>query len=150
MKIKYGYASFNIKALDSENRWLLRNAETNLCNFVADALLFASEGSADISLINAGGIRADIKSGDIDYDDILKVSPFQDTICIYDVPGRVILDALELGVKRMPEAYGGFFHTAGLTYAVNTSIPSPVQVDDKNMLQNISGERRVYNVMTKG
>lgn len=43
----------------------VRNAETNLGNLVADAILSAAGGGARVALQNGGGIRASIDAGDI-------------------------------------------------------------------------------------
>ena len=43
---------------------------------------------------------------------------------------------------RMPEDFGGLLHTAGLSYTIDATIPTPVQVDDKNRFIGVSGDRR--------
>ena len=55
---------------------LIRNQETNLGDFCADAYLYAAKKAgidADIALLNGGGIRAELLSGSITYGDILSV-----------------------------------------------------------------------------
>lgn len=147
LKTQLGYVSFDLIAVDSNNRWLLRNNETNLCDFMADAFFEAAEGEADCAFVNAGNIRADIKTGEITYNNALTVSPFGGTLCICEVPGQTILDELELGVALMPENSGGLLHGSGITYAVDTSVKTPVKLDNKGMLLEISGARRVGNVL---
>ena len=39
---------------------------------------------------------------------------------------------------------------AGMTYKIDTSIPSPVKVDDRNILLGIEGERRVKDAKING
>ena len=148
------YTSFDLRAMDDAGEWVIRNAENGMCNLVADAMLYSSEGTAtgraDIGMYNAGGIRANIKAGRITFNDALSVMPFNNTVCIVEVSGQTILDELEHGVRLMPARNGGFLHVAGMTYKVDTSIPSPVKVDSKNIMIGIEGERRVKDAKVNG
>lgn len=140
LRTPLGKADFDLVAGSKEGGWLLRNAETNLCNFATDAFLAAAaaEGAAvDIALINAGGIRATMGAGELTFRDALAVFPFGNTLCVCDVPGQTILDELEFGAALMPKNFSGLLHTAGLTYTIDATIPTPVQVDDKNMFVGI-------------
>ena len=153
LKTRLGHTDFDMAAAGENKDWLIRNGETNLCNFVADAFLAASDGRAEIALINAGGIRANLKTGELTYNDAMKVFPFGNTLCICDVPGQALLDELEFGAALMPENFGGLLHTAGLSYTIDTTVPAQVQVDDKDMLVRISGPHgggRVRDVMIGG
>ena len=71
-------------------------------------------------------------------------------MCICEVPGQSLLDELEFGARSLPGNDGGFLHVSGMTYTVDMTIPSPVIVDDKNMLLAISGDRRVRDVKVNG
>ena len=150
LKTHLGKTDFDLLAVDEKGEWLLRNAETNLCNFVADAFLAAAEGGADLAFVNAGNLRANMKAGELTYNDALNVSPFGNTLCICDVRGQTILDELEMSVRLMPQRSGGLLHVAGMTYTVDVSIPSPVQLDDKNIFSGVSGPRRVKDVRIGG
>lgn len=127
---------------------IVRNAETNLGDFCADAIL--SLTGADIAVINAGGIRADITKGDITYNDILTVFPFNNQICVIEATGQQILDALEWGAQSAPDEAGAFLQVAGLKYEIDLSVPSGCKRDENNMQSGISGERRVRNVTVAG
>ena len=151
LKTKLGKTDFDLLAVDEKGEWLLRNAETNICDFMADAFLAAADGAAEIAFVNAGNIRANLKAGELTYNDALNVSPFGSTVCICDVKGQTILDELEMSVRLMPQRSGGLLHVAeGVTYTVDITIPSPVQIDDKNVLLSISGPRRVKDVTVGG
>ncbi|MCR4818797.1 MAG: bifunctional metallophosphatase/5'-nucleotidase [Fretibacterium sp.] len=146
LKTRLGHLDFDMPALNEKNEWLIRNDEKGICDFLADAFLAASEGSAEVAFVNAGGIRADLKKGEITYNDALTVCPFGNSLCICEVSGQAILDELEMGTRMMPQRNGGLLHVAGLTYTVDISIPSPVRLDEKNMLTGVSGPRRVKDV----
>ena len=154
IKSHQGYTSFDLIAVDDEGKWLARDAETNLCNLLADAYLDAASmtktGSADISFIHAGGLRTNIKAGEIVFNDVISVLPYGNTVCIAGVSGQTILDELEFGARSAPGKNAGLLHAAGLTYTIDSRIPTPVKLDKNNMLENIEGERRVKDVKVKG
>ena len=127
---------------------IIRNAETNLGDLCADAYRYVS--GADIAFVNGGGIRVSIKEGDITLNDILKVHPFGNALCVCEATGQQILDALEFGAKDVPGEFGGFLQVSGLTYEIHTSVPSSVKMDEKRMFVGVEGEYRVKNVMVGG
>ncbi len=131
------------KNLETGDR-IIRNSETNLGNFSADA--FRTVLNADIGIMNGGGIRADIAKGDITYDNILTVYPYGNMGCVVEVTGQQIKDALEHGAKNYPEESGGFLHVSGLKYTINGSIESSVKTDDKGMFLGVDGKYRVSNI----
>ena len=127
---------------------MVRSGETNLGDLCADAYL--NMLGADIAFVNGGGVRADIAAGDITYGNIIKVHPFGNEACLILATGQQILDALELGSSGLPGELGGFLQVAGLTYEVDTSIPSTVEQDENGAFTGVAGERRVKNVLVNG
>ena len=127
---------------------IIRRAETNLGDLCADAWL--DQSGADIAFVNGGGIRANIRKGDITLGDILTVHPFGNAMCVAEVTGQQILDALEWGCHAIPDEFGGFMQVAGLTYEIHTYIDSPCTQDENSLFTGIAGEYRVKNVMVGG
>ena len=127
---------------------IVRNAETNLADLAADALLYAT--GAEIAYLNGGAVRADIKAGDITYGDIINVSPFSNQICVSEVTGQQILDALEWGTSSYPGESGGFPQVAGMTYELHANTKSACLVSVEGTFSCAEGERRVQNVMVGG
>ncbi|MBR0086885.1 MAG: 5'-nucleotidase C-terminal domain-containing protein [Lachnospiraceae bacterium] len=127
---------------------MIRRAETNMGDLCADALL--DQTGADIAIMNGGAIRTDIEKGDITYGDIINVLPFGNTLCLSEVTGQMILDALEWGARVVPEQFGGFQQVAGLSYEIDLSVESPCLADENNMCAGFEGERRVKNVRVGG
>ena len=76
---------------------IVRTAETNLGDLCADA--YRDQSGADIAFVNGGGIRVKIAAGDITLNDILKVHPFGNALCVVEATGQQILDALECGAQ---------------------------------------------------
>ncbi len=127
---------------------IVRTAETNLGDLCADA--YRAMSGADVAFVNGGGVRVAIKAGEITLDDILKVHPFGNAMCVVETTGQQILDALEWGARVVPEENGGFLQVSGLTYEINTSVASTVTQDENGMFTGVAGERRVQNVMVGG
>jgi len=124
---------------------LIRSQETNLGDLCADAYRAMLE--ADIGWVNGGGIRAEIEPGDITYGDIIKVHPYGNMICLVEVSGQQVLDALEFSYRSMGVGEnGGFLQLSGLKCSVDTTIPSGVRTDEKGMFLGVDGPRRVSDV----
>ncbi len=147
---KVGKSDVTLYALDPTDNysWLVRNQETNLGDFCADAYRYALD--ADIGLINGGGIRTDIIAGDITYGDVIAVHPYNNQLSLVKATGQVILDALEMASKDYPQDSGAFLQVSGLTYEIDASIPSSVTKDSNNAFTGVTGERRVKNVKVDG
>ena len=127
---------------------MVRRAETNLGDLCADA--YRDQSGADIAFVNGGGIRVNIEAGDITLNDILKVHPFGNAMCVIEVTGQQILDALEWGARAVPGENGGFLQVSGLTYEIHSYIDDPCKQDENSMFTGIEGERRVKNVLVNG
>jgi len=122
----------------------VRNAETNLGDLCADAYRLVL--GADIGFVNGGGVRVSIAPGDITYNDTLKVFPFGNIGCVAEVSGQKIKDALEMASKNCPQESGGFLHVSGLTYTIDTSVKSGVQLDEKGNFLRVDGAYRVTDI----
>ncbi|MGL5434504.1 MAG: bifunctional metallophosphatase/5'-nucleotidase [Lachnospiraceae bacterium] len=126
----------------------IRNAETNMGNFTADAYRYVME--AEIGFSNGGGIRSSIALGPVTYNDLLKIFPYGNMGCVIKASGQQIRDALEMASRSYPEENGGFLQVSGLTYTIDTSIPSSVTLDDKQNFTGVSGAYRVTDIMVNG
>ncbi len=127
---------------------MVRRAETNLGDLCADA--YRDQSGADIAFVNGGGIRANIPAGEITLNDILKVHPFGNAMCVVEVTGQQILDALEWGARKVPGENGGFLQVSGLSYEIHSYLPDPCLVDENTFCAGFEGERRVKNVLVGG
>ena len=125
-----------------------RTKENAFYNIICDSL--KEFGKADISIINNGAVRSNLNKGNILYKDIINSLPFSNDVIIKEIPGKVILEALEYGVRALPSSGSGIPQVSGITYKVDISINSPVIIDDNGSFQKIEGERRVYDVKING
>ena len=124
---------------------MIRRAETNMGDFCADA--YRDQSGADIAIENGGAVRAIIGKGDVTYGDIIAVKPFGNALCVIEVTGQQVLDALEWGSRFVPGESGAFLQVSGLTYEINSAVDNPCTEDENGMFTGIEGERRVQNVM---
>ena len=129
---------------DETGKRLIRNTETNIGDFCADAFRFVT--GSDIGFINGGGIRAEHPQGEITLNSILKIFPFNNTVCVSEVSGQDILDFLELSIMYYPKEYGSFQHISGMRFTFDSSIPSSVKLDEHENFVSIEGKRRVLEV----
>ena len=145
----------SLTTFDAEGNRLVRKQETNAGDFAADALyyLFDNMGlDVDVAIMNGGGIRNESPiTGDISYLTCKEIHTFGNVACLQTVTGQQILDALEWGAKDVSAdgstENGGFLQVSGLTYTIDTSIPSTVQQDDKGVWTGgPTGEYRVTDV----
>ena len=127
---------------------MIRRTETNLGDLCADA--YRDQSGADIAFVNGGGIRTNIKAGDITLGNILSVFPTGDSMCVIEATGQQILDALEWGAHALPDENGGFLQVSGLSYEIRTYIESPCMSNEFGQFQGIEGTRRVQNVQVGG
>lgn len=129
---------------DPETR-LVRTTETNMGDFLTDA--YRIQSGADIAFLNGGSIRANIEAGDITYMDLITVMPWNSETGVIEVTGQQILDCLEMGAHLYPEECGGFIQTSGLTYVIDTTMESSVNVNSDGEFLSVDGEYRVKDVM---
>ena len=142
-----------------ENR-IVRLQETNLGDLCADAVYsFYNEQKnidCDLTIINGGGVRAEIPAGDINYLSCKSVHPFGNIVCVIEVTGQQILDMLEWSMCQLglmdeetgdPAECGNFIHCAGMRYTVDTTVKDTVQRDDNGDWGGApTGEYRVRDV----
>ncbi len=134
-----------------EGEWstlVVRMAETNLGDLYADSVRYAT--GADIGIINGGNVRANLAVGDITNNDLITVSPYGNELCVLEVTGQTILDALEFASRSVPVPIGGFLQVSGLSFEIHTYLESSVLTDDKGVFSGVGGEYRVKNVLVGG
>lgn len=110
-----------------------RDGETNNGDLITDAMLWQVKQDADIKLTvdddhivaitNGGGIRAEIKVGDVTKNDIFTVLPFGNTVDVIYVTGAQLLEVLEASTFCLPESIGGFPQVSGISYTISTAVP---------------------------
>ncbi len=141
---KIAYSEYDLITHDKDGNRLVRNSETNLGDLCADA--FRVIADADMGYINGGGIRSDIKAGDVTFNDLLSVFPFNNQLVVSELSGQTVKDMLEMAVMNWPVEDGSFPHISGIRFSVDTSIPSSVNVDENGLFTGVDGQYRVYGI----
>ncbi|MBQ8534028.1 MAG: bifunctional metallophosphatase/5'-nucleotidase [Clostridia bacterium] len=141
---KIGVSKVELITHDEKGNRLIRNTQTNAGDFCADA--FRVVTGADIGMVNGGGIREKLDKGDITFNDILNIFPYNNRVVVKKVTGQQVVDMLELGLVNYPNEDGTFQHVSGLTFEIDKDLKSTVELDDKLMFVGVKGERRVKNV----
>jgi 5'-nucleotidase len=102
--------------------------ESSLGDIIADAQLWATSGGswthgapADISFMNAGGIRSDINIGDITYGEAFNVQPFANVLTTMDMTGTQVEAVLE---QQFTGGNGILQIPASLTYDRCNTLPA--------------------------
>ena len=141
-----GRSEVDLTIYDENGKRIVRKQETNIGDFCTDA--FRIFTGADIALVNGGGIRKDIKKGEVLFNDLYNVMPFGDMIATGTLTGQQLTDVLEYAVSYLPNEAGVFMQVSGLRYKLNPEIPSPVVMDaETEMFSHVKeGERRVSDV----
>jgi len=109
-------------------------------------------GNAELCILNAGAITNNLKKGNITRGDILNILPWFDNIVVKELPGQIILDALEFGVSKLPISSTGFPQVSEISYDININIESSVITDGDGMFIGFTNnrKRRVSNVKVNG
>ena len=144
-----GETAFDIRSDDpATHERRVRNSETNMGDFIADA--YKNVLGSDVAIVNGGALRNNIKTGIITYASLLEAFPFGNTCAVVECKGQTLLDALEFGASNCPEERGNFMQVSGLTFTIDTRVPSTVQLDAKGQFVKVAGEYRVKDVMVNG
>ena len=144
MERKIGSLAYDLIVREEDGYDISRVEENGLCDLVADA--FRSISDTQTAFLNAGSVRNNLEAGDITYNNILNILPYSSDMVIAKVTGQMILDALEFGVAILPDISARFPQVSGITFHVNSGIPSSVKVDDRNQFVSVEGKRRVSDV----
>lgn len=133
-----------LRSYDDGRHRIVRNSETNLGDFCADA--YRTVFNTDIAIVGGGSIREDLPAGDVTFNDIYTMFPFENSTCVAEITGSTLLDVLEFSVSIYPEEFGGFQQVSGLKFEFDSSVPTPVKYGPSHEFAGISGERRVKDV----
>jgi len=128
--------------------------ESTLGDLIADAQAEAT--GAQLTFMNAGGIRADLDAGDITYNDLFTIQPFGNTMVTMNLTGGLIYQVLE---QQFPGAFGQttqrIMKTSGFHYTWDSTKPAGskiVEVDIGGVPIDLNATYRVScnNFMATG
>lgn len=140
-----GHTDFDLSIFGEDGKRIVRNKESALGNFIADSYmdLFAT----DVAMVNGGGLRETLKSGDLTYNNILAVTPFGNTMCSATITGQQLLDGLEYCYSLLPYESGSFLHLGGMRLNIDLSVQAEFVIEDELFVAVAEGSpRRVSNL----
>jgi len=94
--------------------------ESALGNLIADAQRAAVQ--ADFAFMNPGGIRADIRAGEVTWGELFAVQPFGNSLVKMNLTGQQIYDLLNQQWANQP--FPRILKTSGLTYIWDNNRPA--------------------------
>jgi 2',3'-cyclic-nucleotide 2'-phosphodiesterase (5'-nucleotidase family) len=102
----------------------LRTRETNLGDFIADAM--RAHAGTDVALVNGGGIRGDriIQPGPLTRRDLAAISPFGNVVVTLELTGGTLREVLEQALPQREREAGGFLQVSGLTVSFDPARPA--------------------------
>jgi 5'-nucleotidase/UDP-sugar diphosphatase len=103
----------------------VRSQPTNLGVLIARSMM--ERTGADLSIMNAGGVRDSLPEGKITYRDVLKVQPFGNQISLVRLSGAELLKYLE-AVAKMTPGSGAFPQTVGVQMVIEASVLKEARV----------------------
>ncbi len=128
-----GNAQLDIKIADLKgklegDRNVVRFKQTNLGRLIATAHM--ERAKADFGVMNSGGVRDSIASGEVTYKDVLTVQPFANIVTYTDMSGKEVLDYLNV-VATKPVDSGAYAQFAGISMTVEGNKVSNVKIQGK-------------------
>ena len=140
-----GSTDFKLSIYDADGKRLVRTQECNIANFVVDS--YREVFGTDIAILNGGGVRSDIESGEITYNNIFNVTPFGNQLSSGTITGQQLLDGLEVCYSLLPAESGGFSHVSGMRLTIDTSVKAEI-IDDNGVFVALAegSPRRVSNL----
>ena len=135
-----GHTDFTLSIFDTDGKRIVRQQECGIANFVADS--YREMFDTDVAVVNGGGVRVDIKAGDITYNDIFNVTPFGNLLCSGTITGQQLLDALESCYSVLPNESGDFAHISGMRLKIDTSVKAELVIEDGIFVEVAEGSPR--------
>ncbi len=106
--------------------------ESELGDLLTDG--FRASMNADVAFINSGGIRGDLRAGDLVYGDIFEMCPFDNYGATVELTGAQIEDVLRLTSR----GDHGFLQTSGIKYTVDAAKDADKPAPDRNRLVTVT------------
>ena len=104
----------------------VRSQPTNLGVMIARSM--QERTGADLSIMNAGGVRDSLPEGKVTYRDVLKVQPFGNQISLIRLTGAELLKYLE-AVAKMSAGSGAFPQTVGVQMLIEGGVLKEAKVN---------------------
>lgn len=128
----------------------LRTEETNLGDFVADAL--RERLGTDVAVINGGAIRTNrtVPPGPLTRRDVLSLLPFTDMVVKLEMRGADLRAALEHGLTQTDRVGGGFLQLSGARVVWDPRLAPGRRIVDVSVAGKPLADDAAYTVAVPG
>ena len=128
----------------------LRTEETNLGDFVADAL--RERLGTDVAVINGGAIRTNrtVPPGPLTRRDVLSLLPFTDMVVKLEMRGADLRAALEHGLTQTDRVGGGFLQLSGARVVWDPRLAPGRRIVDVSVTGKPLADDAAYTVAVPG
>jgi len=110
------------------------DGESPAADLIADSMLAATKGAAQIALVNATGVRVDLPAGDVKYKDAFAMMPFGNNLVVMTLTGAQLKNVLEqqyaIPLRPKMTRPAALASSVGFTYAVDIRKPENQRVSD--------------------
>ncbi len=110
------------------DRSRVRMQPTNLGVMIARSMM--ERTSADLAIMNSGGVRDSLPEGKVSYRDVLKVQPFGNQLSVIRLTGAELTKYLE-AVAKMTPGSGAFPQTVGVQMVIEGGVLKEAKVQGK-------------------
>lgn len=118
-----------------------------MADFVLDDARSLTHEKIDLSIVNKGGVRADIPAGAITKGTIMQVFPFENRIEVLKVPGKTLLEALNVMAGRGGD---GVSKGVDITYDPATGKCTDVTINGKKLDPEITYTVATIDYLARG
>jgi 5'-nucleotidase len=116
---------------------------------IADAMIMATQANkTQIALMNPGGVRAELESGEVTYGEAISVQPFNNTLFVLDLSGKELRAGLEQMIMRHEGTGSPMFVSEGTSYRVDRSAPAGQKILDLKLNGLSIGDEQVVRIVT--
>ena len=110
------HTDYKLTIYDENGGRAVRKSETNAGDLVADALRYMVE--ADMAFNNGGGFRAEILPGDVTYNQVINMLPYDNRLVKIQATGAKVLEMLHQCTQNLPGESGEFPQVSGIRFTV--------------------------------
>lgn len=109
----------DLRILDAEGYQEVRRNETNAGDIVTDAYRVMT--GADLAITNGGGIRNEVKAGQLTYGDVVALLPYDNYVVVVDITGQELVDLLATCTQFIPVENGDFPQVSGIKFTIDSN-----------------------------
>jgi 5'-nucleotidase / UDP-sugar diphosphatase len=141
--IETAEAGLNVKVGSSRTELTRRGgSNSTMGNLITEAML--EQTGAEFAFVNQGGLRTDLPAGDITMGDLMKVMPFDNSVVVARMPGRMIRDIIERKSRRNSSG----IVQSGAQVIVDPDAPDGERVRDLLVGGQPLDPNKIYRVVT--